>query len=407
MGRYGLLGRRLSHSYSPAIHRLLGSWPYDLFQVEPEDLGDFLRSGRWDGVNVTIPYKKSVVPYCDVLSPLARTLGSVNTLVRRPDGSIFGDNTDAWGFAWMLRRMGLSCHGKKALVLGSGGASVTAQYVLRQMGAEVTVISRSGPDNYSNLEQHRNAEILVNATPVGMYPQNGESPLCLDCLPNLQGVWDLVYNPIRTELIMQAEARRIPHASGLPMLVGQAARASELFIGRAVPQARLEEILREIRLSQENMILVGMPGCGKTTVGRALAKRLGRPFADGDEALEEAVGMPAAAFLERYGEAAFRAEESSILKKLGASSGLVLATGGGCVTKPENHPPLHQNGRIVWLRRDLSRLTAQGRPISRNCGVEALYKARREQYARFADLTVSNDGTVDETVQQIVEAIER
>ena len=397
----GLLGRKLGHSYSPAIHAMLADYEYRLYEREPEELAEFVKTGDWQGLNVTIPYKKDVVPFCAELSPLARELGSVNTLVRRPDGTIFGDNTDAWGFEAMVRRLGVNCAGKQALVLGSGGASVTVQAVLRHLGAAVTVISRSGPDNYENLDRHRDASILVNTTPVGMYPKNGETPVDLARLPHLEAVLDVVYNPARTRLILDAQARGIPCQSGLSMLVGQAARASELWTGREVPPEQLEQVFRAIGASMENIVLIGMPGSGKSTVGQALAQALGRPFVDADAELTRRIG-PIPDYFAAHGEEAFRREETKILAELGARSGLVLATGGGCVTVAENYDLLHQNGTILWLRRDLDKLPTDGRPVSQRDGVAAIYQRRKPLYERFADRVVDNNGPVEETVAAIL-----
>ena len=400
----GLLGRKLGHSYSPAIHAMLADYEYRLYEREPEELAEFMKAGDWQGLNVTIPYKKDVVPYCAALSPLAAELGSVNTLVRWPDGTIFGDNTDAWGFEAMVRRLGVDCAGKQALVLGSGGASVTVQAVLRHLGAAVTVISRSGPDNYENLDRHRDAAILVNTTPVGMYPKNGETPVDLARLPHLEAVLDVVYNPARTRLILDAQARGIPCESGLYMLVGQAARASELWTGREVPPEQLEQVWRAVGASMENLVLIGMPGSGKSTVGQALAQALGWPFVDADTELTRRIG-PIPDFFAAHGEAAFRREETKILAELGARSGLVLATGGGCVTVAENYDLLHQNGSILWLRRDLDKLPTDGRPVSQRDGVAAIYQRRKPLYERFADRIVDNNGPVEETVEQILQAL--
>lgn len=405
MGHYGLLGKQLGHSYSPTIHGLFGSVPYDLYEVQPEELEDFLRSANWDGLNVTIPYKKAVVNFCQELSPLAQRLGSVNTLIRRPDGSIYGDNTDYDGFLSMVKRINVSCAGKKALVLGSGGASVTVQAVLQELGAEVVVISRSGENNYENLARHADAAILVNATPVGMYPDNGVSPVMLDAFPRLEAVLDLIYNPSRTTLMLSAERLNIPCISGLYMLVAQATRASELFTGKAISREMTEDAWRKIGLDMENLILVGMPGCGKTAVGTLLAKALGRPFWDADMELEKVTGIPAGEYIRLHGEDAFRKAETAVLRKLGAISGAVIATGGGCVTREENYPLLHQNGRIFWLTRNLSLLPKTGRPLSQTLGIEALYEARKDSYHRFADRIIPNDGTPEEAVQTILEVL--
>ena len=402
MKRCGLLGRQLGHSYSPLIHSLLADYEYRLYEKEPEELADFLQNGPWDGLNVTIPYKKDVVPYCDLLAPLAEELGSVNTLVRLGDGRLLGENTDAWGFDQMLGRVQVDCRGKKALVLGSGGASVTVQAILRLAEARVTVISRSGPDNYENLEKHADAAILVNTTPVGMYPHNGHSPVDLDRLPKLEAVLDVVYNPSRTRLILDAEKRGIPCESGLYMLVAQAVRASELWTGRTVDQARMDQVWRQVGAQMQNVILIGMPGSGKSTVGRLLAEKLGRRLADADEEIDARIGMSIPDYFAREGEEAFRKAETAVLADLGKQSGLVIATGGGCVTRDENYDLLHQNGVIVWLRRDLKALPVDGRPVSQRDGVAAIYEKRKPMYERFADFSADNDGSPADTAEKIL-----
>ena len=400
----GLLGRKLGHSYSPAIHALLADYEYKLYEKEPEELADFIRNGHWDGLNVTMPYKKTVIPYCDLVSPLAEELGSVNTLVRLGDGRIMGTNTDTWGFDQMLGRVGISCEGKKALVLGSGGASATVQAILRLAGAQVVVISRSGEDNYENLEKHADAAILVNTTPVGMYPNNGQSPVELDRLPRLEAVLDVVYNPARTQLILDAESRGIPCESGLYMLVAQAVQASEMWTGQTISDQKMNAVWKQIGTSMQNVILIGMPGCGKSTIGKYLAKELGRKLVDADAEIVKRIGdIPA--YFASHGEEAFRQVETEVLRELGKQSGLVIATGGGCVTRPENYPVLHQNGRIVWIRRDLSELPTNGRPVSQRDGVAAIYEARKPLYTRFADVIVDNKGTVGEVITEILKKL--
>ncbi len=404
--RCGLLGEKLGHSYSPQIHGELADYEYRLYEKTPDELGTFLRSGDWHGLNVTIPYKKAVIPYCDALSETAAAIGSVNTLLRRPDGTIFGDNTDAFGFETLLdQTLPGSLAGKKVLVLGTGGASVTVCAVLRRRGARVVPISRSGEDNYQNLGRHADAALLVNATPVGMYPKNGVSPVELALFPKLEAVLDVVYNPARTALLLQAEARGIPHAGGLVMLVAQAKRSAEIFLGRSLPDSELRRITALLAQGMQNIILIGMPGCGKSTVGALLAERLGRPLLEADAELEKAAGMTIPAIFAAEGEAGFRARETAILSELGKRSGAVLSTGGGCVTREENYPLLHQNGRIIWLTRALTQLAREGRPLSLGADLEAMYARREPLYRRFADFTVANDGTPDETAEAILEVL--
>ena len=399
--RCGLLGKALGHSYSPQIHAQLGDYSYELFEKQPEELENFLRHGEFDALNVTIPYKKAVLPYCAVLSDAVKAIGSANTLVRQPDGTLFADNTDAFGFS-----CGVDIAGKKALVFGSGGASVTAQYVLKTRGArEVLVISRSGEHSYENLEKNTDAEILVNTTPLGMYPNNGASPADLTRFPRCEAVLDVVYNPARTALLLQAEALGIPHAGGLLMLVAQAKRASELFTGSAIADTRIGEIYRTLAVQMQNIVLVGMPGCGKSSIGTLLAEKLDRPFLDADAEIEKAAGMPIPDFFKLYGEAAFRDLESRVLAELGKRSGAVIATGGGAVLREENYAALHQNGTIVWLTRDLARLPIDGRPVSQATSLDALFAVRKARYERFADHIIDNNGAPDETVRAILEAL--
>ena len=401
--RCGLLGEHLTHSYSPQIHALLGDYSYELFEVAPEKLGEFLQAGEFDGLNVTIPYKRAVIPYCAELSAAAREMGSVNTLLRRPDGTLYGDNTDLDGFRWLLARGGGIRPGEKALVLGTGGASQTVQAVLRAAGAEVAVLSRRGESNYATLPRHADARLVVNATPVGMYPNNGARLIDLAQLPQCRCVLDLIYNPARTRLLLDAEARGIRCENGLSMLVAQAKRAAELFTGRDIPDAACTDILRRMEAQMHNLILVGMPGSGKTTVGSLLAVSLGRPFYDADGEIEKKLGCSIPAFFAQKGEAAFRAVETEVLAELGKRSGCVIATGGGCVTRGENYDLLHQNGEIIWLRRSLTELPVEGRPVSQSRSLPELYREREPAYRRFADFCVENEAAPEAAVEKIKE----
>ena len=277
----GLLGRKLGHSYSPQIHAYLGDYPYDLFEKEPEEVEEFLRNGDFTAINVTIPYKQTVIPFCAELSPMARRIGAVNTIVRRQDGSLIGHNTDYFGFLSTVRRTGLDPSGKKVLIIGSGGASKPAIAVMEELGANVTVISHK-ENTPETLSRHGDCAVLVNATPVGMYPNVGVSPVDLSLFPHLEGVIDMIYNPARTKLLLDAEARGLVAENGLWMLVAQAKEAAEWFTGRPIRDDVIKTIHRQLKTQMENIILIGMPGCGKSTVGKLLAQRLGRSFVDAD-----------------------------------------------------------------------------------------------------------------------------
>ena len=400
----GLLGRKLGHSFSPRIHAQLGDYSYALFEREPEELEDFLRNSDWTGINVTIPYKKDVIPYLDELSPAASKLGAVNTIIRR-DGRLIGHNTDYFGFKEMVRSSGLNLTGKKALVLGTGGASKPVIAALEDLGANVISISRSGENNYSNLHRHADAAVIVNATPVGMYPQTGMAPVEISQFPKLEGVLDIVYNPARTQLLLDAEKRGLITVNGLLMLVAQAKEASEWFQSKALDDSLISAIHTDLRRQTENIVLIGMPGCGKTTVGKTLANRLGKTFVDADEELEKMAGKSIPEIFAEDGEEVFRAWETKVLEELGKKSSLILSTGGGCVTRKRNYPLIHQNGTIFWLKRDLDKLPTDGRPLSQTGRLAAMYEIRRPLYAAFADVIIDNDGPLEDTLTQIMEEL--
>ena len=399
---YGLLGRKLGHSWSVPIHAALGNGAYRLLELEPDGLAPFLHRKDIGGLNVTIPYKRDVMPLCDGLHPTAKAIGSVNTIVRQPDGALVGYNTDIDGFLYMAHRTGISLNGKKVVILGTGGASLTAQAAARQARArEIAVISRSGPDDYDHLDRHADAEVLVNTTPVGMFPHTGAAPVDLTWFPRCQGVLDVIYNPRRTALVLQAEALGIPCSDGLPMLVAQAKRAEEHFFRRAIPDQENERILAQLRQETCNIVLIGMPGCGKTTVGQALAALSGREALDLDQQIVEKAGKPIPQIFAEQGEAAFRALEREVVAEAGKLTGKLLLTGGGVVTIPENYGPLRQNGRIYHLIRDLDALPTEGRPLSQSTDLRALWETRAPLYTRFRDVVIQNSGTVQETAQEI------
>lgn len=399
---YGLLGRKLGHSWSAPIHHELGCGSYRLIELEPEELGAFLAREDIGGLNVTIPYKRDVMQYCHVIDEAALAIGSVNTITRRADGKLCAFNTDAAGFLYMARRAGITFDGKKVVVLGSGGASLTARAMAKKEGAgEVVVISRSGGNNYGNLHLHADADIVVNTTPVGMYPKNGETPVDLTAFPRCSGVLDVVYNPRRTALLLQAEELGVPCSDGLPMLVAQAVAAEEHFFEKVIPESENERILALLRGQMTNIVLIGMPGSGKTTVGEALARRTGREAIDVDREIVRRAGRTIPEIFAAQGEAAFRELERQMTAELGALTGKIILTGGGVIMDPRNYGPLHQNGRIYHLWRELEVLPVEGRPVSQNTGAQQLWAERKPMYERFRDAMIDNNGTVQETAEAI------
>ena len=341
-----------------------------------------------------------MIPYLDELSPIAQKLNAVNTVIRR-DGRLIGHNTDYFGFLTMVKASGLDVSGKKVLVFGSGGASNTAVAVLEELGAKVVVVSRSGVNHYGNLHLHKDASVLVT-TPVGMFPHTGNTLVDLDHLPNLEGVLDLIYNPARTQLLLDAQKRGLVTMNGLLMLVAQAKEAAEWFTDSRISDDVITPIYTALRRQMENIILIGMPGCGKSTVGKLLAEKLGKEFMDADDVTAELAGMPIPEIFSKFGEDNFRQYETQALRTLGMQSGKVIATGGGCVTKAENNPLLHQNGTIFWLQRDLNRLPTEGRPLSQATNAVEMYRIRKPLYESFSDHQINNDGDLEVTLQQII-----
>lgn len=404
---YGLLGRTLGHSYSPQIHALLGDYEYRLFEVEPQALEAFLKKREFGGINVTIPYKKDVLPYLSGISENAKRIGAVNTITVKEDGGLYGDNTDYDGFLCLVQKSGFQVKEKKALVLGTGGASLPISAVLSDLGArEVVFISRSGENNYKNLSRHADADLIVNTTPVGMYPNNLQAPLSLSEFPNLSGVLDIVYNPQKTKLILDAERLGIPAYSGLLMLVAQAKRAAELFLGRDIPDSETDRIFKKLSTEMQNIVLVGMPGCGKTTVGKALAEKLNRPFFDADEEILKRTGKSAAAWIEACGEAVFRQKETEVLESLCKQSGTVIATGGGAVTVPENADILRQNSIVFFINRDIAALPTEGRPLSKATALTEMFKVRLPMYQSICDKEIAANGSVQAVVRRILEELQ-
>jgi shikimate dehydrogenase len=396
----GLLGQKLSHSYSPAIHAAFGGYEYVLFEVEPRDLKNFFETENFHGINVTIPYKQEAMKFCAELSPVAKEIGSVNTILRK-NGEFFGDNTDAAGFEKMTAAFSVA--GKKIIIFGNGGSSLSVRYVMKKLGAGEIIVVPVEENTPENLSRHADAAILVNCTPVGMYPNVGESPCDLKFFSRLEGVLDLVYNPARTKLMLDAESRGLPAIGGLIMLVGQAAASSKIFCARDVKNE--SNVVKKLRREMENIVLIGMPGCGKSTHAKIIAEKLNKKFIDIDAEILKATSRAPAEIIVQDGEEIFRAIETKITAQFGKESGLVIATGGGVVTREENSAHLRQNAVIIFTERAIDELPREGRPLSQG-DLQKMYEIRLPMYKRFADFTVEVDGNPNRVAEKILEELD-
>lgn len=405
LNSYGLLGEKLGHSFSPLIHQKLGLSGYGLIETSKEQLPELLTDRQYKGFNVTIPYKRDVMEFCDEIDDAARLIGCVNTIVRNADGRLHGFNTDLDGFVYAAKTAGIDFKGKKVLVCGSGGTSLTVQAAAQSLGAaQLTVVSRNGKVTYDELKHYADSEIIVNTTPVGMFPNNLKAPISLDGFPQCAGVIDVIYNPRRTALIMDAEKRGIPCTDGLPMLVFQAKRAQEHFLGRSIQDSEAARVLYEIRIECGNIVLIGMPGSGKSSVAELIARSTGRKLVDIDTEIEKKAGKTIPQIFAEDGENAFRSLERDETLAAGKLTGTVISTGGGVVKDFANYAPLHQNGRIYYLRRELGGLETGGRPLSKDMEtLKRLFIEREPLYCKFSDSKIENDVTLEEAAQRIWE----
>ena len=392
MKKFGLIGEKLGPSYSPLIHSKFGDYEYELCEAKEEELEALLKKEEYGGFNITIPYKKTVLKLCDEISDTARAIGSVNTIIRSEDGKLKGYNTDYDGFIYLLKAAKIDVKGMKCMVLGSGGASLTVQTVLADMGAsEIVIISRKGENNYENINRHFDSEIIVNTTPVGMYPGNGRTPVNLDDFKNCSGVVDLIYNPNKTKLVLDAMAKSLPATGGLAMLVAQAKESSEFFQNKKIEDEEIENAIDEVRSETLNAILIGMPGAGKTLLGKEIADRMGREFVDIDDMIVEHEGMSIPEIFEKKGESYFRKVETEMLEQACVKTGLVIATGGGIVKKKLNYNIIKQNGVVIWIKRDLDKLETDGRPLSQSMPLDQMYEERKDAYSYWSDFFINNN----------------
>ncbi len=399
---FGLLGRKLGHSLSPQIHSLLCDYEYKLYPTEPEMLDAFFEDTSLDGFNVTIPYKVEAFNRCSELSETAKKAGSVNTVVRLPDGSLYGDNTDYFGFIYMAKKIGCDFKGKKVLILGSGGASLTAQLVAADEGArEIIVVSRTGENNYNNISLHYDSDIIINTTPVGMYPNNGERLIDLSAFKKCRKALDLIYNPARTVFLLDAQKLGIDCINGLPMLVAQALRAAEIFTGKEIPLSEIDRIHDIILGNQKNIVLVGMPGCGKSTLARLISEKTGRECVDTDSFVE-LCGETIPQIFEKYGEDEFRRRETDAIKSVAKEQGRIIATGGGAILREENRVALRENSTVIFLNAPIETLATDGRPLSKDLEtLKKMYGIRLPLYLETADITVEVAPDPEETLRRI------
>ena len=401
-GIYGLIGRKLGHSYSPQIHSYLGDYEYNIYEMEEDAVGSFLEKREFDAINVTIPYKKTVMPFLDRIDASALKIGSVNTIVKEADGTLTGYNTDYYGFSYMLKKGNIDVCGKKVMILGDGGASATVQCVVKDLNAaEIIVVSRHTDTNYDNIHLHYDSDIIINTTPVGMYPHNLETLVDLDKFSNLSGVADLIYNPERTQLILDAGKKGINCISGLYMLSAQAKKAAEYFFRKDYDEGIIDFIVEKLSFELTNIVLVGMPGCGKTTIGTVLAEHYGRKLVDMDALIVEKAGMTIPEIFALQGETGFRKIEAEVAKEVGKEKELVISTGGGVIVTPENHDALRQNATVVFINRDISVLPTDGRPLSQKNSLQEMYNKRLPLYRSICHHEVDGNGTVEEVAERI------
>ena len=406
MAKFGLLGKTLKHSFSPQIHKLLGGYDYDLIEKDETDLKDFVKSGEYDGINITIPYKKEIIKYLDAVDEKAQIIGAVNTVVKEK-GKLLGYNTDWFGMEYALKKAQICLANKKVLILGSGGTSNTAKFVANHLGArEVLIVSRSGEINYQNCYEQKDAEIIINTTPVGMYPNNYESAIDLTKFARLEGVFDAIYNPDTTYLTFCASELGVKNANGLAMLVAQAKMASELFTKTTISDHLIDKAVENIKKQTRNIVLIGMAGVGKSTIANELSQKLSMPFVDTDSIIEQRENKKISDIFAQNGEEYFRKVESQVLMEVGKQTGKIIATGGGIVERKENKFYLKQNGVVFNLVGDLEKLDRKNRPLSTDIdAVKELFRRRKDKYLDFSDYTIDNNCELKHTIDKIMEKL--
>lgn len=409
--QFGLIGEKLGHSYSKEIHNLIADYGYELREVKREELGAFMTERAFSGINVTIPYKKSVMDYLDVISDDARKIGAVNTVVNR-DGKLYGYNTDFYGLKALLIHNGVSVRNKKVLILGGGGTSDTAYNVVTGLNAKEAIkVSRTKKDGFVTYDEaarlHSDADVIINATPVGMYPDDDGVPVNIGLFPSLSAVIDAIYHPLRTNLVSDAENRGIKACGGLYMLVAQAVYAAALFENKKPDENLIDDVYGKILNDKRNIVLIGMPSSGKTTIGKALAARMGKRFADTDELIVGTTGKSIPEIFEEEGEKVFREIEKKVICDIAGNDGTVIATGGGVILDEKNVLALKRNGVIVYLDRKIDNLIAtDSRPLSSNVDdLKKLYAKRKPLYEKYSEITIDDNDDVATVVRRAEEAL--
>ena len=409
--KYGLIGEKLSHSFSASIHGMLGSYDYELCEISKEDFPRFMKERSFLAINVTIPYKIDVIPYLDFMDEASREIGSVNTVVNK-NGKLYGYNTDFFGMKSLIEKLGVSVAGKKCAILGTGGTSRTAKAVLKALSAgEILLVGRekrAGVITYGELyELHSDTEIFINTTPLGMFPSVEGTPIDISKFKGARAVIDAVYNPMKTRLIRDASRLGIAAEGGLYMLVCQGVRASEIFFDKKYPLDTFDTVYKKIKASRENIILTGMPASGKSTVGRLISDELSRAFYDTDTLIEEKTGEKIPDIFKKYGEEYFRNIESEVIAEISKGTSLVIATGGGAILRLKNVDALSQNGRIYFIDRPLELLLpTEDRPLSKTKeDIEKRYSERYDTYLKCADVRISAEGAPSEVAEKIYKDI--
>ena len=442
MKKYYLLGEKLSHSYSAVIHSFFGL-DYSLRELPPEKLSEFVKSRKFDGLNVTIPYKKSIVPLLDEVDGIAEKTGAVNTVLNK-NGKLIGYNTDYYGMKYALEAAKITLKGKDVLILGSGGAGIVAENLAKDEGAaSVEIVSRNGKLNYENIYDRKETQVIINATPVGTFPFADGAACDVSRFKNLEGAFDCVYNPFRSKFVLDAEKIGARACGGLTMLVAQAVYSEKIWgettggiadgtaektvdgtfetaNGTAEKTAditadgsaettdcenKIRAVLGEVLKRETNISLVGMPGAGKTTVGRILAEKLGMGFCDTDEEIEKIAGESPEKIIEKYGEERFREIETEVAESVSSLRGVVIATGGGTILREKNVEKLRSCGVVIWLGRDLNLLAQNNRPLSKNTPISRLFKQREGYYVAASDKKIENDEAAEKTAEKIITEI--